>query len=457
MGQVVAPRLPVAAARPGTVAAALSPLPEVGERTVAWFRGAIAGADAELVARTIRAGIEAGLPIVGVVERMGLDAMGGLAALTAWGMIARELAQASGVVPTALVVDGPCLGGPAIAVGLADVVVMTERAAVYVNTADASARMTGTNGVDPERLGDAWSHQNHSGVADLVATDVAEALALVGDVFSFLPANSLDPPPATTPLDPPDRRSDRAATAVPANERESYDVREVIADVVDDHWFVELRARFGASIVVGFGRIAGLPVGIVANQPSQLAGALDIESSLKGARFVRWCDSFNVPLLTFVDTPGFRPGRDQEWRGIVRHGAKLAFAYAEATVPRVCVVLRKAYGGAYIVMDCKSMGNDCALAWPQAEIAVMGAKGAVEIIHRRALLKAEDGDRDALRERLEGEYTAEHLSPRIAAERGFVDEVIEPAATRLAVAEALLALTTKRERPVRRRHDNLPL
>lgn len=457
MGSVVAPRLRVAAARSGTVVAELGPLPELGERTVAWFRGAITGTDAELVARTIRAGVEAGVPVVGVVERMGLDALGGLAALGAWGRIASELARASGVVPTALVVDGPCLGGPAIAVGLVDVVVMTDRAALFVNGAEASARMTGTNGIDPEQLGNSWSHQTHSGVADAVADDVGEALTAVGDILSFLPSNSLEAPPREHSVDPPDRRCTRAASAVPTNERESYDVRDVITDLLDDRWFVEMRERFGASLVVGFGRIAGLPVGIVANQPSQLAGALDIESSIKGARFVRWCDSFNIPLLTLVDTPGFRPGRDQEWRGIVRHGAKLAFAYAEATVPRVCVVLRKAYGGAYIVMDCKAMGNDCALAWPQAEIAVMGAKGAVEIIHRRALLTADDAERETLRARLEAEYVTEHLSPRVAAERGFVDEVIDPAGTRLVVAEALLALTTKRERPVRRRHDNIPL
>jgi acetyl-CoA carboxylase carboxyltransferase component len=457
VGSVVAPRLPVAAARPGTVAAELSPLPELGEQTVAWFRGAITGADADLVARTIRAGVEAGVPVVGIVERMGLDAPGGLAALGAWGRIAHELARASGVVPTAMVVDGPCLGGPAIAVGLADLVVMTERAALFVNGAEASARMTGTEGIDPEQLGDAWSHQTRSGVADIAAADVGEALAAVGDVLSFLPANSLEPAPREPVVDAPDRRCTKAAKAVPTNERESYDVRNVITDLLDDRWFVELRPRFGASLVVGFGRIAGLPVGIVANQPSQLAGALDIESSIKGARFVRWCDSFNVPLLTLVDTPGFRPGRDQEWRGIVRHGAKLAFAYAEATVPRVCVVLRKAYGGAYIVMDCKAMGNDCALAWPQAEIAVMGAKGAVEIVHRRAILAADESQRDALRQQLEDEYAVEHLSPRVAAERGFIDEVVDPADTRLVVAEALLALTTKRERPVRRRHENVPL
>jgi propionyl-CoA carboxylase beta chain len=210
--------------------------------------------------------------------------------------------------------------------------------------------------------------------------------------------------------------------------------------------------------VTGLGRVAGIPVGVVANQPSQLAGALDIEGSEKGARFVRFCDAFGLPLVTLVDTPGFRPGRDQEWRGMIRHGAKLAFAYAEATVPRVCVVLRKAYGGAYIVMDCKSMGNDCALAWPTAQIAVMGARGAVEILHRRALNGAtNDGEREERRHQLEADYEGVHLSPAAALERGYVDEIIDPADTRSAVASALTSLAAKRERLRPRRHDNIPL
>ena len=235
-------------------------------------------------------------------------------------------------------------------------------------------------------------------------------------------------------------------------------MRRVITDVVDDREFIELRARFGTSVVTGLARVAGIPVGVLANQPSQLAGALDIEGSEKGARFVRFCDAFNVPLVTLVDTPGFRPGRDQEWRGMIRHGAKLAFAYAEATVPRVCVVLRKAYGGAYIVMDCKSMGNDCALAWPTAEIAVMGSKGAVEILHRRTLNGAtSEGEREARRDQFQADYEAVHLSPATALERGYVDEIIDPADTRGAVAGALMALAAKRERLRPRRHDNIPL
>jgi acetyl-CoA carboxylase carboxyltransferase component len=456
MGAVVTPRLPIAAGRPGSVVTEIGQLPGFDDRPVAWFRGSVTALDTTAVARVIHAGVEAGLPVVGVVERMGLDARAGLAALAGWGEVARELAAASGVVPTALVVDGPCLGGPAIAVGLVDIVVMTKRGALFVNRPEASARMTGTTDVDPERLGDAW-HHSHSGVADAIADDVDEALAAVGDIFSLLPTNSLSLTPNAAVTDPVDRPSTRAAAAVPATARASYDVRDVIGDVVDDGWFVELRARFGSSLVVGLARIGGQAVGVVANQPNQLAGALDIDSSIKGARFVRWCDAFNVPLLTLVDTPGFRPGRDQEWRGIVRHGAKLAFAYAEATVPRVCVVLRKAYGGAYIVMDSKAMGNDCALAWPTAEIAVMGAKGAVEIVHRRTLLAVADEDREARRLELEDEYAAEHMTPRVALERGFVDAVIDPATTRQTIAEALSALTTKRERPSNRRHDNVPL
>jgi acetyl-CoA carboxylase carboxyltransferase component len=456
MSLVVTPRLPVAAGRPGSVVAEIGPLPGFDDNPVAWFRGSVTAQDTESVARLVHAGVEAGLPIVGVVERMGLDARAGLAALAGWGEVARELARASGVVPTALVIDGPCLGGPAITVGLVDIVAMTRQGALFVNRAESSARMTGTNDVDPERLGDAW-HHSKSGVADLIADDVDEALAMVGDVFSVLPTNSLSLTRNAAITDPVDRPSDGAAAVVPSTARASYDVRDVIGDLVDDGWFVELRARFGSSLVVGLARIGGQAVGVVANQPNQLAGALDIDSSIKGARFVRWCDAFNVPLLTLVDTPGFRPGRDQEWRGIVRHGAKLAYAYAEATVPRVSVVLRKAYGGAYIVMDSKGMGNDCALAWPSAEIAVMGATGAVEIVHRRALLAMADEHRDARRLELEEEYAAEHLSPRVAAERGFIDAVIEPATTRQTIAEALSALTTKRERPSNRRHDNVPL
>jgi acetyl-CoA carboxylase carboxyltransferase component len=451
-------RLPVGRGRPGTVEAGVGHaewLPV--DRPVAWFRGAPVQADTEVIARTIATGVEAGVPVVGVLHGVGVDAAAGLASLHGWGTLARALVGASGLVPTLLVVDGPCLGGAALVLGLADVVVMTGRATAFVNGPGASARITGSVTLDADLLGGAWVHGARTGVADLVADDLDEAFDLVADLLDHLPPNNNEAPPAVTASDPADRLTRRAAASVPADGRASYDVRRVVVDLVDDEAFLELRPLFGTSVVTGLGRVAGLPVGVLANQPNQLAGALDIEGSQKGARFIRFCDAFNLPIVTLVDTPGFRPGRDQEWRGMIRHGAKLAFAYAEATVPRVCVVLRKAYGGAFIVMDCKSMGNDCALAWPSAEIAVMGAKGAVEIIHRRELGAATDDEREARRRKLEAEYEAIHLAPTTALERGYVDEVIDPADTRSAVAGALVALAAKRERLRHRRHDNIPL
>jgi propionyl-CoA carboxylase beta chain len=425
---------------------------------VAWFRGAPVQADTEVIARTVATGVDAGVPVVGVLAGVGVDATAGLASLHGWGALARALAGASGLVPVVLVVDGPCLGGTALVLGLADVVVMTARAIAFVNGPQASARITGSATLDADLLGGSWVHSARTGVADLVVDDVDEALDLVADLLDHLPPNNHEAPPAVIANDPADRPTRDAAGAVPGDGRASYDVRRVIADVVDDREFLELRPRFGTSVVTGLARVAGSPVGLLANQPSQLAGALDIEGSQKGARFIRFCDAFNLPIVTLVDTPGFRPGRDQEWRGMIRHGAKLAFAYAEATVPRVCVVLRKAYGGAFIVMDCKSMGNDCALAWPSAEIAVMGAKGAVEILHRRELNGAtSDGDREARRRQFEADYEAVHLSPAAALERGYIDEIIDPAGTRGAVAGALVALAAKRERLRPRRHDNIPL
>jgi acetyl-CoA carboxylase carboxyltransferase component len=455
-------RLPIGRGRPGEVDGGVgvpSWLPV--DRPVAWFRGAPTtdqAASADVVARTIRAGIEAGVPVVGVLTHAGLGTGSGLDALCGWGAVARALAAASGQVPTVLVLDGPCLGGPALLLGLADLVVMTARGQAFVNAPATSARITGSDVLDADLIGGSWVHGARTGVADVVAADIDDALDRVADLLDLLPANSGDIPQAAATDDPVDRPSRAAAAAVPSDGRASYDVRAVVADVTDADTFVELRARFGTSVLTGLARVAGMPVGVLANQPSQLAGALDIDGSQKGGAFVRFCDAFNLPLVTLVDTPGFRPGRDQEWRGMIRHGAKLAFAYAEATVPRISVVLRKAYGGAFIVMDCKSMGNDCALAWPSAEIAVMGPKGAVEILGRRDLAAVPDGpEREARRAELEAEYAAQHLSPAAALERGFVDDVIDPTDTRRAVAGALLALGAKRERLPARRHDNIPL
>jgi acetyl-CoA carboxylase carboxyltransferase component len=457
-----APRLPIGRGRPGSVEAGLGEVAWLPTGApVAWFRGSPATmdvADTEVIARTVHAGIGAGVPVVGVLGRVGLGALAGVASLHGWGGLYRALAAASGLVPTVLVVDGPCLGGPALLLGLVDVVVMTARAQAFVNAPETAARITGSAVLDADLLGGSWVHGTRSGVADVVAADLEAALDVVADLLDHLPPNNHEPPPPAAVDDPVDRPCHAGAAAVPGERRASYDVRKVIVDLVDDGAFLELRARFGTSVVTGLARIGGMPVGVLANQPSQLAGALDIDGSQKGGRFVRFCDGFGMPLVTLVDTPGFRPGRDQEWRGMIRHGAKLAFAYAEATVPRVCVVLRKAYGGAFIVMDCKSMGNDCALAWPSAEIAVMGAPGAIEILHRRDLAAVPEGaERDARRRELEDDYTARFLSPAIAAERGYVDEVIDPLDTRRAVAGALAALAAKRERLRARRHDNIPL
>ncbi|MBN2621759.1 MAG: methylmalonyl-CoA carboxyltransferase [Acidimicrobiales bacterium] len=457
-----APRLPIGRGRPGTVDAGVGDAPWLPtSRPVAWFRGnpsTLHASDTEVITRTVNGAVDAGVPLVGVLGQAGVSAHSGMPALHGWGQVARALAAASGLVPTLLVVDGPCLGGPSLVLGLADIVVMTARAQAFVNAPASTARITGSELLDADLIGGSFVHGARTGVADVVVGDLDAAVDVVADLLDLLPANNHEAPAAVPCADPADRPASGAAATVPVDRRASYDVRDVIGDVVDDGSFIELRARFGACVVTGLACIAGMPVGVLANQPSQLAGAIDIEGSQKGGAFVRFCDAFGLPLVTLVDTPGFRPGREQEWRGMIRHGAKLAFAYAEATVPRVCVVLRKAYGGAFIVMDCKSMGNDCALAWPSAEIAVMGAKGAVEILGRRELAAVPEGaERDDRRAQLEAQYEATHLSPAAALDRGYVDEVIEPADTRRAVAGALVALAAKRERLRHRRHDNIPL
>jgi acetyl-CoA carboxylase carboxyltransferase component len=361
------------------------------------------------------------------------------------------------VVPIVLVVTGACVSGPALLLGLADHVVMTEDAFAYV-TGPADVEMFTGVALDRDTLGGAAVHAQRSGIAAIVAADEADALAAVADLLDHLPSHHLDDPPRYRAADRAGRPTTAAVAAVPARAESAYDVRTVIEDVLDDGDFLELEPRHAPNLVVGYGRLDGRAVGVVANQPAHRAGTIDIDASRKGARFVQTCDAFNVPLLTFVDTPGFEPGTDLEWRGMIRHGAQLAHTYAEATVPRVCVVLRKAYGGAYIVMDSRGLGNDWCAAWPSAEIAVMGARGAVEILHRRRLAAvAGDDERRTLQTGLEQDYADRFATPHEAAARGYVDAVIEPAETRAQVAAALDRLATKRE-PVReRRHSNIPL
>ncbi|HUP71246.1 MAG TPA: carboxyl transferase domain-containing protein [Acidimicrobiales bacterium] len=437
--------------------AATAEITELDGRTIARFhleggehRGAIGPAEGDTLERLILAATELGVPVLGTVASSGADISHGVASLHAWGRVARALVAASGVVPVALVVKGPCLAGPALMLGLADIVVMTTSAFSYVSGPNAVRRFTGAD-VDHETLGSASVHSTRTGVAWATAPDEEAALETALDLLSYFPPNNGELPPAQWTDDPVDRDCAAAATAVPTEAATSYDIRAVITDVTDDGSFLEVRALHAPNVVTGLATVAGQPVGVVANQPCVMAGTLDIDSSRKAARFVQLCDAFNIPLLTLVDTPGFQPGKDIEWRGMIRHGAQLVHAYAAATVPRVSVALRKAYGGAYIVMDSKGLGSDACFAWPSAEVAVMGAAGAVQVLHG----KRKPGP--AERAGLEAEYSAKFCSPVMAAERGFLDDVIEPASTRRVVAAAFAALASKREILPDRRHANTPL
>jgi acetyl-CoA carboxylase carboxyltransferase component len=439
-------------------------LRELDGRRVSWFsldggkhRGAIGTAEGETVERAVRLAVELGIPIVGRIASSGADVSEGVASLHAWGRVAKALADASGVVPIVFLLVGPAVSGPALLLGIADYVIMTADAFAYVSGPDVVASFTGVP-IERDRLGGSAVHERESGVATMVVDDEDEATTALEILLSYLPSNHLEDPPWESTGDPVDRDCAHAASVVPARSTESYDVRSVIGDVLDAHSFFEIRARYAPSMVTGLGRLAGRAVGIVANQPMQQAGSLDIDAAQKAARFVQWCDSFNFPVLTFVDTSGYLPGKDLEWRGIIRHGAQLLHSYAAASVPRICVVLRKAYGGAYIVMDSAGLGVDYCIAWPSAEIAVMGAQPAVRVLHRRRLEAIADPDaRAAEQAALVTEYEDRFLNPYVAAERGYVDVVIAASDTRRVLVDAFERLGTKRERHAGRRHSNTPL
>lgn len=446
---------PVGADRPDAATAGLR---ELHGRTVAWFevvgRRADGGgaAEAEVVARTLTLAAALGCPVVGVVRSVAVDpGPEGLAGLAAWGRVAAAAVRASGSVPILLAVTGPVHGSLAPLLGLADHVVVTTAATAYVNGPGPVETVTGLR-TDPVALGGAAVHAGPSGLASLVADDPDDALDALADLLDHLPDNHLGEPPRRPPDrdDPPHRRCPAAAAAVPAEPARSYDVRDVVAEVVDRGSLLELHPHHAPNLVTAYARVDGRAVAVMANQPAVRAGTLDIDASVKGARHVQAADAFGLPIVTFVDTPGYQPGRDLEARGMIRHGATLVHAYAAATVPRVCVILRKAYGGAYIVMDSRTMGSDLVVAWPGAEIAVMGPAGAVEILHR--------GEADpAVRARLEAEYRATFCTPRLAAERGLVDGVIDPADTRRVLAAALGRLRPKRPVLPARKHANPPL
>lgn len=446
--------VPLRARVPGSTSATIEPLGPDGRRVVvvrvdpARRRGAMAESDSATMAAAAKLALEVRLPLVAVISSSGADVHAGVAALHGWGTAARAVTACSGVVPVLIAVVGPALSGPALLLGIADVVVMSRDALAYVSGPAMVAQMTGLR-LSPSDLGGSAIHSRATGVAALTVTDADEALDALAEVLAYLPDHTDDEAPLGSLADPAERPTPELRELLPAHAAGSYDVRHVIRAIADDGELLELRAGWAPQLVTALARIGGHAVGVVANQPLAMAGTLDIEASQKGARFVAFCDAFNLALVTMVDTPGFMPGKDLEWRGMIRHGAQLVFAYAEATVPRVCLILRKAYGGAYIVMDSKTMGNDLCLAWPSAEVAVMGAQGAVKILHRTA-----DPESQA---RLVEEYSATHLNPYMAADRGYIDRIIDPIDTRAAVAGALRLLATKREKLRARKHGNTPL
>jgi propionyl-CoA carboxylase beta chain len=363
--------------------------------------------------------------------------------------------KASGVVPQISVILGPCAGGAVYSPAMTDFIFMVKGISnMFITGPDVVKTVTGED-VTQEELGGAMTHASKSGVATFVADDEQSCLEQVRYLLSFLPANNLEDPPYFEPEDDADRRCESIVDLVPDAPNKPYDMKKIIAEIVDDGDFFEVHAFWAMNIVCGFARIDGHAVGIVGNQPQVLAGTLDIDASEKAARFVRTCDAFNIPLVTFVDVPGFLPGTDQEYGGIIRHGAKLLYAYCESTVPRVQIITRKGYGGAYVVMNSKSIGADLAFAWPSAEIAVMGPQGAVNIIFRKEIEAA--ADHEARRAELIEEYTERFANPYSAAERGYVDDVIDPRETRRVLVRSLSMLRSKKEKLPQRKHGNVPL
>jgi len=396
-----------------------------------------------------------GVPVIGLNDGGGARVQEGVVGLHYYGGIFLRNVQASGVVPQISVILGSCAGGAVYSPAMTDFIFMVQGSShMFITGPDVVKTVTGED-VTLEELGGAMSHATKSGVATFVAPDEKACLDDVRYLLSFLPSNNLEEAPHVATGDDPQRSCPELLELIPASPNQPYDMTRIIAAVVDDGEYLEVHAHWAMSITCGFARLDGRVVGIVGNQPSVLAGVLDIDSSEKAARFVRTCDAFNIPLVTFVDVPGFMPGTDQEYGGIIRHGAKLLYAYCEATVPRIQIVVRKAYGGAYVVMNSKSIGADLAYAWPSAELAVMGPQGAVEIVYRRQL--ADAADPAARRAELVEEYTERYANPYVAAERGYVDAVISPAETRQVLVRSLNMLASKREELPRRKHGNVPL
>ena len=419
------------------------------------FGGSLSEAFAEKICKVMDLAAKFGCPVIGINDSGGARIQEGVVSLAGYAEIFWRNVQSSGVIPQISLIMGPSAGGAVYSPAMTDFVLMVEETSyMFITGPDVVKTVTGEE-VTFEELGGAATHASKSGVAHFISPDEEACLEDARYLLSFLPQNNLDPPPHNQPADPVDREDAELDTLIPDNPNKPYDIKDVVRRVVDEGEFLEVHERFAENIVCGFARLGGHSIGVVGNQPHALAGVLDINSSVKAARFVRTCDAFNIPLVTFVDVPGFLPGTAQEWGGIIRHGAKLLYAYSEATVPKLAVITRKAYGGAYDVMSSKHIRADFNFAWPTAEVAVMGPEGAVNIVFRKEL--EESDDPDTKREELVADYREQFANPYVAAERGYVDEVIEPRRTRRVLVDALETALTKTEPRPRRKHGNIPL
>ncbi len=421
------------------------------------FGGSLGEVHAEKIVKIAEFALKSGIPLIGINDSGGARIQEGVASLNGYGRIFRLNTRSSGVIPQISLILGPCAGGSAYSPALTDFTVMVkETSNMFITGPDVIKTVTGED-VGMEELGGAYTHNTKSGNAHYMADSEADAIDYVKALLSYLPSNNMDGSPVLPPTESLEKKaSDTALNAlIPDSPNQPYDMKVLIQALVDEGEFLEVHSLYAPNIVVGFARIEGQSVGIIANQPSQLAGTLDINSSEKAARFLRFCDAFNIPILTLVDVPGFLPGTEQEWNGIIRRGAKLLYAYAEASVPLVTLITRKAYGGAFIVMGSKYLGSDINFAWPSAEIAVMGAQGAVNILYRKEIAEAKDVD--ATRKELVDDYTEKFSNPYLAAERGTIDSVIEPEDSRQYITKAFRTLKTKRDILPARKHGNIPL
>src|SRR6266545_1968151 len=419
------------------------------------FGGSLSETNAAKIVKVMDLAMKLGAPVVGLNDSGGARIQEGVLSLGGYADIFLRNTLASGVVPQISAILGPCAGGAVYSPAITDFNVMVKDTSYMFVTGPDVLRTVTHEEVTKEELGGAMTHNAKSGVAHFAVDDDRACLALIRELLSYLPSNNLEEPPLGKTDDPPDREDPSLDALIPAEANKPYDIKRLVEAVVDDRRFLEVHEHYAPNLVVGFARFGGRSVGIVANQPAHLAGCLDIDASVKGARFVRFCDAFNIPLVTFEDVPGFLPGTGQEFGGIIRHGAKLLYAYAEATVPKITVITRKAYGGAYCVMASKHIRTDINFAWPSAEIAVMGAEGAVGVLYRQEISEAPD--KEAARRARILELEEKFANPYVAAERGFVDEVIEPAQTRPKLIRALALLENKRDTNPPKKHGNIPL